>query len=49
LPTEQRARDALDAASAITPIILGCGWEISCATCSTALESWTLASRPWNS
>jgi len=46
LPTEQRARDALDASSALTPIILGCGLEISCETCSTALESWTLTSRP---
>ena len=40
LPAEQRALVTLDATSAITPLILGCDLEISCETCTTALESW---------
>lgn len=45
LPVEQRARVTLDATSAITPLILGCDLEISCETCTTALESW-IAGKP---
>lgn len=45
LPADQRARVTLDATSAITPLILGCDLEISCETCTTALESW-IANKP---
>lgn len=40
LPDTQRGRVTLDPTSAITPLILGCDLEISCETCTTALESW---------
>lgn len=45
LPADQRARIQFDATSNITQLILGCDLEISCETCTTALESW-IAGKP---
>lgn len=41
----QRERVVLDNFSNITPLILDCDLEISCETCTTALESW-IAGKP---
>ncbi len=45
LNSAERERIKLDAAGAITPLILDCDLEISCETCTTALESW-IAGKP---
>lgn len=45
LPAAVQPRVTLDAASNITSLILGCDVEISCETCTTALESW-IAGKP---
>ncbi|MCX8157163.1 MAG: hypothetical protein N3J91_12080 [Verrucomicrobiae bacterium] len=45
LPAAQRRYVRLDAQSNITSLILGCDVEISCETCTTALESW-IAGKP---
>ncbi len=45
LDPSERERVQLDAAGAITPLILDCDLEISCETCTTALESW-IAGKP---
>lgn len=45
LPPEERAHVRLDAASNISTLILDTDLEISCETCTTALESW-VAGKP---
>lgn len=45
LPENQRQQVRLDATSNITSLILGCDVEVSCETCTTALESW-IAGKP---
>jgi surface carbohydrate biosynthesis protein len=45
LPLTQQRQVHLDATSNITSLILGCDVEISCETCTTALESW-IAGKP---
>jgi len=45
LPAAQRKWVRLDPASNITPLILDCDLEISCETCTTALEAW-IAGKP---
>jgi surface carbohydrate biosynthesis protein len=45
LPAEKRNWVTLDKTSNIAPLILGCDVEISCETCTTALESW-IAGKP---
>jgi surface carbohydrate biosynthesis protein len=45
LPQEHRQRITVDAGSSITKLILNCDAEISCETCTTALESW-IAGKP---
>lgn len=45
LPTSQRADVTLDHESNITSLILDCDLEISCETCTTAMESW-IAGKP---
>jgi len=45
LPAAQRERVRLDSAANITSLILDCDLEISCETCTTALESW-IAGKP---
>jgi surface carbohydrate biosynthesis protein len=45
LPPAQQALVTLDRESNITELILACDLEISCETCTTALESW-IARRP---
>lgn len=45
LPERQRQCLRLDAESNITSLILGCDVEVSCETCTTALESW-IAGKP---
>lgn len=45
LPPHQRAHVSLDGATNITPLILDCDLQISCETCTTALESW-IARKP---
>lgn len=40
LPLGQRQHIRIDAVSNITPLILDCDLQISCETCTTALESW---------
>ena len=41
-PEEKRGRVTVDNASNITELILNCDLEISCETCTTALESWVV-------
>jgi len=45
LKPEQRQRFTLDQETNITQLILSCDLEISCETCTTALESW-IAKKP---
>lgn len=45
LPAAQRERITLDPGSNITTLILNCDVEVSCETCTTALESW-IARKP---
>jgi surface carbohydrate biosynthesis protein len=45
LPAAQRQHIRMDATSNITPLILDCDLQISCETCTTALESW-IAGKP---
>jgi surface carbohydrate biosynthesis protein len=45
LKPEQRERFTLDQETNITQLILNCDVEVSCETCTTALESW-IAKRP---
>jgi len=45
LPAEQRGQIRIDSHSDISSLILGCDLEISCETCTTALESW-IAGKP---
>jgi len=45
LPASQRAHVKLDANSNVSALILDCDLEISCETCTTALESW-IAGKP---
>lgn len=45
LPPERKKWVKLDPSSSITPLILDCDLEISCETCTTAMESW-IASKP---
>jgi len=45
LPEERKKWVTLDPSSSITPLILDCDLEISCETCTTAMESW-IASKP---
>jgi surface carbohydrate biosynthesis protein len=45
LPPEQQQHVSLDGTANITPLILDCDLQISCETCTTALESW-IANKP---
>ncbi len=45
LPPSRRQHIRMDATSNITPLILDCDLQISCETCTTALESW-IAGKP---
>lgn len=45
LPAAQRERVRLDSTTNITSLILDCDLEISCETCTTALDSW-IAGKP---
>jgi hypothetical protein len=45
LPARQRERVRVDVSSNITSLILDCDLEVSCETCTTALESW-IAGKP---
>jgi surface carbohydrate biosynthesis protein len=45
LTLAQQAHVTLDNTTNITPLILGCDLQISCETCTTALESW-IARKP---
>ncbi|MBM3728774.1 MAG: hypothetical protein FJW40_25520, partial [Acidobacteria bacterium] len=45
LPAELRSRLQFDSASNITKLILECDVEVSCETCTTAMESW-IAGKP---
>jgi surface carbohydrate biosynthesis protein len=45
LPADRRDRLRIDTTSNITELILHCDLEISCETCTTALESW-IAGKP---
>jgi len=45
LPPTQLAHIRIDSTSNITPLILDCDLQISCETCTTALESW-IADKP---
>lgn len=45
LPAARRQHISMNATSNITPLILDCDLQISCETCTTALESW-IAGKP---
>lgn len=45
LPLERRAHVRIDSKGSISSLILDCDLEISCETCTTALESW-IADKP---
>jgi surface carbohydrate biosynthesis protein len=45
LPSDLRGRIQIDLSSSITSLILDCDLQISCETCTTAIESW-IAKKP---
>jgi len=45
LPADKRRHISLDGNTNITPLILDCDLQVSCETCTTALESW-IAKKP---